>query len=192
LEEETLHINLNAPFHKVDTQDFEGLFKTHYVELCTFAQVILKDPFAAEDIVQEVFIKLWAKRKELEFSASIKTYLFTATKNSCLNHLNKYKRRSELLNIYLAGIEQYAENVDAHICYQDLQQKMTEVINTLPPRCREVFVLSRSHAKSYKEIGEQLDISVKTVEQQISKALKQLRISLKGYLLLVIIMGWVG
>ncbi len=183
MEEREFHIDLNDPLHEPDEQDLARLFQLHYAELCAFARVILKDPDIAEDIVQDVFIKLWAKRAEIRFSPAIRAYLFTATKHACLNHIDKRQRRSELLNIYLEGMTAYAENVDAHIHYQDLQQKVAGAIDDLPPRCKEVFVLSRSHFKSHQEIADELGISIKAVEQHIGKALKSLRVSLKDYLL---------
>lgn len=183
MEERKLHIDSGDPLHEPDEKDLARLFRFYYAELCGFARVIVKHPEIAEDIVQDVFVKLWAKRMEIQFSASIKSYLYTATKHACLNHIDKHQRRSELLNIYLEGMAAHTENVEAHIHYQDLRKKVAGAIDDLPPRCKEVFVLSRSHFKSYQEIADELGISVKAVEQHIGKALKSLRVSLKDYLL---------
>ena len=164
--------------------DHESMFKKYYPGLCAFACRILKDPNVAEDIVQEVFMKFWRDRHMLIISESTQAYLYLATKNLSINYLKKQRRRSELMNIYLEDLGQITYNQDSYVNLQDLNESIEKAIELLPPKCRQVFELSRNHYKSHVEIAEQLKISPKTVANQIGKALKILRKNLSGFLML--------
>ena len=148
---------------------FEQLFRKYYASLCLFTFQFLQDREKAEEIVQEVFAGIWAKRKNLDIGSSIKNYLFHAVKNRCLNliqHEKVEKRYSERLRLEFLS----AQDPDPYFLEVGLQRKI-----------EEIFILSRGEGLKYQEIADRLDISVKTVETQMGLALKQLREMLKDY-----------
>lgn len=157
------------------------LFRQYYRFICKAVYKILPDSTLVEDISQEVFYELWRKRQQLNINTSLKAYLHRAARNKALNYIRDQKiifegeEKQPVLANTSASINQLLEA-------EELQQAIDAAIDTLPERCRIVFVLSRFEDMSYKEIATQLGISIKTVENQISKALKQLRVVLKDYL----------
>jgi RNA polymerase sigma-70 factor (ECF subfamily) len=162
-------------------EEFEILFKTHYSPLCAYANQFLKDVDAAEEVVQEVMFKLWTNRKSIIITTSIKSYLFRAVRNGCLNVIKHLNVREE----YKRERGQEGESVDDGgdtLIISELQQKIREAIDQLPMERRKVFILSRYDGMTYQQIAEKLDISVKTVENQMGKALKTLREELAEYL----------
>jgi len=169
--------------------EFEDLFKTHFAALTGFSQTFVKDEDAAKEIVQNVFINLWDKKDQLDTKQSIKSYLYTSVRNRSLNYLRDNKKfRSQTLDDDLSKIESEPESDS--LVTEELQTKIDEAIGLLPEKCREVFELSRFEGLKYKQIAEQLNISVKTVENQISKALKILREELKDFTIILIIIGF--
>lgn len=158
---------------------YEVLFKTLYAPLCRVVFKIVKEKELAEDIVQEVFIKLWEKKEELTIETSLKSYLYRAAINTSYNHLQKNKRYPMLAieNMEIDDSVSISDKVEA----KELEEKINQTLLLLPDACREVFVLSRWEGLSYKEIAETLDISVKTVENQMGKALKIFREQLHNY-----------
>jgi|GEM_PF-122150 len=166
----------------LDKSTFERLFKTEFKGLVLFAVQYVKDYEAAREIVQEAFIGLWAKREQINLSRPVKTYLSTTVRNRSLNYLRDNKKFDTRLlaqeNLFpLASYEQTDRIVE-----KELRDQIHEAISELPDRCREVFLLSRNEHMKYQAIAERLQISVKTVETQMSKALQHLRIRLKDYL----------
>ena len=144
----------------------------------------------AENIVQDVFLVLWEKKDELEITYTLTTYLFTLVKNRCLNFL-RHKLIEEEYNIQMKeelGFKLYAlESLDySYQSETELQEVVKRALDTLPERCREIFIKSRIEGLKYKEISEELGISVNTVENQIVTALKKLRVELKDYLPLLL------
>ena len=173
--------------------DLERLFRLHYGPLCGFALGYLKDKDQAEDIVQELFSRLWQDREGLSIQTSVKSYLFAAVRNRCLNALAVKKRMLPLddgMEAVPAG-EEPEEN--------ELSERMARVqaaIEALPTERRKVFRLSRNEGLKYHQIAERLEISVKTVENQMGKALKSLREELAD-LMPVLLLGrvlleWMG
>ncbi len=169
-----------------DKAEFEILFKTYYSGLCAYANSFLKDVPASEDVVQEVMFKVWSGRNSLLITTSIQAYLFKAVRNSCLNvlkHLDiryQYKDRQEI-----QGADRYLTSVDT-VIFSELQVKIHTAIDHLPMERKKVFILSRYEGLSYQQIAEKLGISVKTVENQIGKALQFLRLELAEYLPLLL------
>jgi RNA polymerase sigma-70 factor (ECF subfamily) len=140
----------------------------------------------AKEIVQDVFINLWNKRETISSDKSVKSYLFTSVKNRCFNFIRDNKKfRSSVLDIDIADYEAPYENDS--FSGSELQAKIDNAINKLPENCREVFKLSRIEELKYKEIADKLNISVKTVEAQMSKALKVLRVELKEYIMVALL-----
>jgi RNA polymerase sigma-70 factor (ECF subfamily) len=160
-----------------DQSVFQQVFDACYEKLCHYAFTILKDMDEAEDVVQSIFIKLWEKREELDIKQTIRAYLFKAVYHRCINVL-------EHRTIKLRHQEHGSRDVISHIQLpevfpQELEERIKKAIDTLPPQCRTVFMMSRYEEMRYSEIADKLDISVNTVENQISKALKILRSQLK-------------
>lgn len=143
-----------------------------------------------ENIVQDVFLVFWEKKDELELSCTLTTYLFTLVKNRCLNFL-RHKLIEEEYNAQMKeelGFKLYAlESMEySYHSEKELQEIIQRALDTLPERCREVFIKSRIEGLKYKEISEELGISVNTVENHIVTALKKLRVELKDYLPLLL------
>jgi RNA polymerase sigma-70 factor (ECF subfamily) len=169
------------PRQALTRQDFEALFKEHFAFLCNFAQQYVHDGDTAQDICQRVFIRLWEKREEMDPHKSIQSYLFTAVKNRCLNHLRDNKKyRSKVLDLDCGDIDFSREDTD-QLATDELRARIQEALNDLPEKCRMVFEMSRFQQMKYQEIADELDISQKTVEAHISKALKSLKEALKDY-----------
>lgn len=152
-------------------RQFQQHFTNYYSPLCNYAFTFVNDRELSEDIVQELFTKIWEEKRELVMSESIRFYLFTAVRNNCISHLRKEKRSPEV------GWE---EETAAEIPIvpgqkEDYRSLLLLAIEALPPKCREIFLLSRMGNLSYKEIAEFLGLSVKTVENQLGKALKIMR-----------------
>lgn len=155
----------------------ESLFNKYYTFLVRFSLQIVKKEDAAEDIVQEVFIKLWDKRSSLEGVKNIKPYLFQATKNSSLNWVKSKKNNNQSIEV-VEFSHSSGNNIEEYLAFEETQNKINKALLILPQKCREVFLLSRNEGKSYKEIADELTISVKTVENHMGKALKILRTEL--------------
>ncbi len=169
--------------HNVDTapyQSFQKVFEQHYNALCNYAYSFLKDESSSEDVVQEVFIRIWEKKQELIQAEAIRFYLFTSVRNNCLTALQKEKKAAmvELKEYNIADTDAAAPMEGQP--EKDYTAQLAAAMNQLPQKCREVFELSRISKLSYKEIADTLEISVKTVENQIGKALKILRAYLKS------------
>lgn len=165
-----------------DKAALEILFKTHYAPLCRFAGSILKDPEQAEDMVQEVFMRCWDKREQIQLTGSFKSYLFTAVRNHCFNTL-KINERKYWMEEGMEDDERIAVNdVVDHLSAKTLNDKIQRAISLLPEKCKLTFQLSRFENMSYKEIAETMGVSVKTVENQMGKALSVLRTSLAPYM----------
>lgn len=158
--------------------NFEIIFKSHYVMLCNAANNIVKDMNTAEDVVQDVFLKLWQKKDSLKIS-NYKTYLYKATIHAAFDFLKNNKR-----NLSFSDKEkiQAYENADSTIDGRELEIKIADALDRLPSKCKLIFLLSRYEQLKYKEIAEQLNISVKTVENQMGIALGKLRNELRPFL----------
>ena len=166
----------------------EELFNYYYPHLYDFSRSFLKLEQGIDDILQEVFIRIWQNRKNIKDPASFNAYIFTITKNLLLNelrsHLNHKNLKEEIRKLSTA--QEYS-NVD-HTQYKELKNRVDELIGRLPERQKEIFVLSRSEGLSHKEIAKKLQITTKTVEYHISLAIKSLKTNLNGpgFLILLI------
>ncbi len=165
---------------------YKQLFTTWYEPLCSYAYSILRNMDEAEDIVQKMFCKLWDQRAELNIKTSVKSYLYRTVHNSCLNKIKQAKTRAEHNQHYSYNIPEVsgASNIE----YSELQQQINRALEELPPKCREVFEMSRMQQLSYAEIAGKLEISTNTVENHIAKALKLLRNSLKEFLAILLML----
>ncbi|MCE5345519.1 MAG: RNA polymerase sigma-70 factor [Bacteroidales bacterium] len=182
---EQLLIDLNDK--KIEA--YEELFFKYHGRLVLFARKFTGDLQSAQDIVQDAFLIIWEKSDTLSINSSPKAYLFQAVKNSCLNyirHLNTCQTTEDKLNLKISLSEKsvYSDFNDPYYSLLELeiQQKIEEIINTLPEKCLEVYKLSRQNNLHNKEIAEKLGISVKMVEKHISKALSVLKSELSEYI----------
>jgi RNA polymerase sigma-70 factor (ECF subfamily) len=172
---------------------FEQLFKMYFKALKTYSVRYVYDEYVAEDIVQDTFFELWKRRDEIEFDEYIKSYLFKSVYNKSLNYLrnNKLKTISSIasaddaifLDSYLQTMQSSQEE---NLIVKEILREITAVIDQLPPQCKKVFILSRRYEFKNREIAEQLDISLKSVEKHITKALSQIRDHLKKMKLLIL------
>jgi len=174
---------------KGDQTAFELLFHAYYPGLVVYASQFTFDKDEAEEIVQDFFVRCWQKHQSLQPAESLKNYFFSSVKNRGLNYL-KHKKIEENYIHQLSGI---SEN---HLVYNqdlysttELQEKIINSIELLPERCREIFTMSRIQGLNNEEIALELNLSKRTVETQISHALKVLRVELKEYSGLLIILG---
>lgn len=157
-------------------EHFEIFFRGHYQALCSYAFKFLKEEESSEDIVQDVFIKVWQQRKDLIGTDQLKFYLFTAVRNNCLTHLKKNKKN------YLVELsdEDAFEEISIQLgdtgVNKDPKELIAKAMDQLPPKCREVFMLSRLSSQTYQQIADSLGLSVKTVENHMGKAIKILKV----------------
>lgn len=154
-----------------DKLAFKHLFETHFVALCRFMHLYISDKAIVEELALDIFVYIWENKRDLQINLSLKSYIFQAGRNKCLNELRKRK-----LTVSLDEVD--AELIDADLMSlekEELYNLIQEAICSLPEKCREVFLLSREENLSNREIAGKLNLSVKTVEAQISKALKKIR-----------------
>lgn len=179
-------IHIWPALQKGDRAVYEMVFHEHYRPLCAFARTFLTDPDEAEEVVQNVFVALWEKRNTLEVEASLRSYLFRSVRNACLNRLkhDKVRLQHRAHALYSAS----ADSVFNHVDMQELESRLKAALDKLPEQCRKVFELSRFQEMRYAEIADHLQISPKTVENHMGKALKILREELHDYLPLVILL----
>lgn len=161
---------------------FRELFYAYHAKLHRYAFTIVKDNDAASDLVQTVFINLWRQRKELLEDDGIASYLYRSVYNRSLNYLRDKKTRDEHLITATGLADSFTDDTGHKISAKELSERIDRILESLPPKCRLVFKKSRLEHKRYTEIAEELQLSVKTVEAQIGKALRIFRKELKDYL----------
>jgi RNA polymerase sigma-70 factor, ECF subfamily len=165
-----------------DESALEALFRDHFIGLCQFALGYVKDEDAAKEIVQDAFVNLWEKRQTLDLAKPVKSYLSTAVRNKCLNYLRDHKKFSgDLLALENLSHEVIYDQPDK-LVESDIRNQISAAIEGLPEKCREIFKMSRHQNLKYQQIADKLQISVKTVETQMSKALQHMRNHLAEYL----------
>ena len=162
-----------------DKQAFTRLFHAYYKDLVLFGGTYIPEKSTCEDIV------LWNDRKSLEIENSLKSYLLKAVRNYCLDELRHRRIIDEHIAYELKSSSKDIDTTENYILYSDLCRQLKNALEQLPPQEREVFEMSRLENIKYQEIANRLNISVRTVEVRISKALKQLRILLKDFYLLL-------
>ena len=175
-------------------ENFDSIYINNFSRLFLFAKEYVLFDEEAENIVQDIFLMLWEKREALRVDVSLTAYLFTLVKNKCIDFLrhqmveqmyseNVKHEYNEELNVKLLALESFDHNFSSE---EDIETLLRNAIDKLPERCRLIFIKSRIEGKKYKEIAEELNLSVNTVEGQISIALKKLREELKDYLPLLL------
>lgn len=161
---------------------FETLFKAHFKGLHAYAITIIKDEAAAEDIVQNTFFKLWEKKETLGEIASLPAYLYRSVYNESLNYLRHSKVKSAYAQFTVQQMNDKEHTAAQRVGLKELEQKLDKALKELPEQCRTIFQMSRFEELKYREIADRLGLSVKTIENQMGKALKILRTQLIDYL----------
>jgi len=162
--------------------EFEVLFNTFYSSLCSYANGFLNDLDASEEVVQEVMFKIWVHRERLVITSSVRSYLFRAVRNGCLNLMKHITIREEYKSYKEREDSTLQRSHEEEMMVTELEIKIREAIDRLPLERRRVFILSRYDGLTYREIAEKMGISVKTVENQMGSALRFLREELAEYL----------
>jgi len=170
-----------------DESAFEQVFKSCFKSLNSYAFTIVKDELEAEEIVQQVFFKLWERMEKVSIHGSLASYLYRAVHNESMNYLKHQKVKVSHRFHVSYSMKNQTENMQPDILNKELENKLREALNELPEQCRTIFQLSRFDKLRYAEIAGKLDISVKTVENQMGKALKRLRARLAEFLTLALI-----
>ena len=168
-----------------DEAAFEQVFKTHFKRLHAYAYTILRDEVEAEEMVQQVFFKLWERNENLSLSGSVSSYLYRAVHNESLNYIKHQKVRSNHQLHVAYSMKNEVEHPAKKVMASDLEKKIHTALNELPEQCRTIFQMSRFDELKYREIADKLGISVKTVENQMGKALKLLRQKLVDFLIFI-------
>lgn len=166
---------------------FQKVFREHYNGLCGFAARVTGSRAAAEEAVQDVFLRIWQRHEEWEVRGTLAAYLYAAVRNRSLNHLRSERmlqrwREEEVREAGGATGRTAVPGADERAGVEELARAIDRVIEELPPRCREAFLLRRQHELSYAQIAEVMGIAPKTVEIQIGAALKALRRKLAEWL----------
>ena len=164
-----------------DRESFNQVFRRYYPPLVRFCVRFVADTDIAAEVVQDLFVKLWSNREKVSFSTSFESYMFTSVRNSAITYINKERSHAE------ANLRAYSDESDNNdpsetLQSNNLEESYRQILKTMPEKRREVFLASRFDGLKYAEIAEKLGISQKTVEAQMSAAIKQLREGLKAYL----------
>jgi RNA polymerase sigma-70 factor, ECF subfamily len=179
--------NLWQKVKKGNIKAFECLYKSYFPALCLYSYGLIPDEEFVKEIVNDVFLKIWDKRTEIDIQYGIKPYLFRCVHNACLDHMRlkksiRHYQKSDITDKIRELADHDEEYIFQQIAIKGLEKDVLMSIDQLPDRCKEIFILSRYELLSYTEISERLNISVNTVKTQISRALDSLRVSLKKYL----------
>lgn len=164
-----------------ERQALKELFEREYLPVCRTIRRFVSDPATVEDLAQEVFLRFWVKRESLAVKSSLPAYLRRMAVNEALAYLRRQRNHIQDDSFPRLAAPP-SDDAEERLLQSELEHQLRMAIHELPPRCRTIFQLSRFEELSYKEIAQQLDISVKTVENQMGKALKHLRHRLAAYL----------
>ena len=170
-----------------DETAFELVFKTHFKRLHAYAFTILRDETEAEDIVQQVFFKLWERQENLSMTGSVSAYLYRAVHNECLNYLKHQKVKTNHKLHVAYSMRNQSEHPAKKVLATELEKNIHAALKELPEQCRTIFQMSRFEEMKYREIADKLGISIKTVENQMGKALRLLRLKLVDFLIFIIV-----
>ena len=161
----------------------ERYFQTHFEGLYRYAFTLLKNNDEAKDAVQTVFVRLWEKRAAIDEKQSVQSYLYTSVYNYCLNVIRNEKVRKA----YLENNQVNTQVFNDELVSRENIGRITEALESLPPQCKLIFMKSRFEKKKYAEIAQEMNLSVKTIEVQIGKALRILREKLSEVMILLIL-----
>jgi RNA polymerase sigma-70 factor (ECF subfamily) len=160
---------------KGDVDQFESLFRSSYASLVRYAKTIIKDQDASEEIVQDLFFRLWKDKERIRIKSSLNGYLFRSVHNKCLHfidHRRIVERHVEEMSTHQPENQESPSDI---LNYKELQAKIATILERLPERCGTIFCMSRFEGLKYSEIAEKLSVSIKTVESNMGRALKEFR-----------------
>lgn len=184
--ENTRHQDWLIQVRQGDRRALQAIFDQQYEAVCKAIFRFVQDPGLTEDLAQEVFVRFWEKRESIKIDSNLGAYLRRMAVNEALGYMRKKSRyQADELPVHLPGKQ--AAAADEEMETKELSKRISEAIAVLPPRCRMVFQLSRFEELTYREIAEKLEISIKTVENQMGKALKIMRENLSDYLVLFVL-----
>lgn len=172
-----------------DQEAFSLLFEAYYLDLVLFCGSFIKNKETCEDIVQSIFLKLWADRRTFQIETSLKSYLLKAVRNSCFDEF----RHQEIVRQYEANCTNSildCYDTEDYILYSDLHEHLHHALEQVPELYKEAFEMNRFEGLKYREIAEKLNVSERTVEVRISKTLEILRKHLKDFFLILISIGF--
>lgn len=180
---------INSLFWRIALKDdeiaFQNLFLHFFSPLCVFAHRYIENWDTCEDVVQDTFFKIWKNRKNIEITTSIRNFLITSVRNSCIDHIRKKETELNWQQKEIEVVHSYSsEDIYTTI---ELEQMLNKALSKLPENIKIVFEKNRFAGKTYNEIAIEHNISVKTVESYMTKALKHLRVELKDYLPLLLL-----
>ncbi|MBC7892543.1 MAG: RNA polymerase sigma-70 factor [Sphingobacteriaceae bacterium] len=172
------------------TLGFDLLYRRYYGPLCSHATRLVYARDVAEDLVTELFVRLWQQQDYQRVTGSFRAYLFTAVRNRAINYLRWEQGHTERLDVTAPDNQLPGPLADDPLAFEELAQQVHQAVGTLPPQCRNVFLLSRFEGKKNREIADELRISLKTVEGHLTKALAQVRLALRSYWCLLVLGLW--
>jgi len=182
MQENASEIILQQGLAEGNVRIFDYLFHHYYSGMVVFAMKLVNEKEVAEDIVQEFFFKLWSEREKRSINQSLKSYFFSSVRNRCLDHL-RHKKVCEKADSFIAReMQQNIFEEHNFLVESELRERIHDAISKLPEKCRKIFVMNRLEGFKPSEISEKENISVRTVEGHIGKALKLLREELQPYL----------
>jgi len=158
-----------------DIRQFESLFRSSYVSLVRYARTIIKDQDNAEEIVQDLFYRIWKDREKIKIESSLNGYLFRSVHNRCLHFIEHNRIVGKHAEQMSFRQPESPESPSDILNYKELQAKVANILEKLPERCGKIFYMNRFEGLKYTEIAEKLSVSVKTVEANMGRALKEFR-----------------
>lgn len=170
-----------------DESAFEKAFRAYAKPLHAYGYTLLNNSHLAEEMIQQLFLKIWEQRATLEIHTSLKAYLYRSIHNESMNHLRHLKVKKHFEDSVGKDGKQHQDQPINRLEVKEIQQRLRSGLGKLPEACRTVFQLSRFEHLSYREIADQLGISIKTVENQMGKALRILRVELRDFLLVILL-----
>ncbi len=180
-------------FKNGDLEAFKSLYEENFELVLYYITSIVHNKFEADDLTEDLFLNIWEKRESISIKKSFKNYLLSCAHNQTINHLNSKKTQIIKKQQAIDEIEEiFSESeikdmADNHILVCELRKQIHNAIEELPENCRKIFKLSRTYNYTYSQIAEKMNVSVSTVEKQISAALKKLKSELKDFFPFIII-----
>lgn len=188
----------NTPIEDINSTSFSDLYQNYFPKLIRFAREYVVSEEDAENIVQDTFLFLWENQERFQSVRNLNAFLYTLIKNRCIDFLrvkvSEAKRNEKVQDRFEREFQLKLDSLSYidvdHLSEEDVEKLIDEALNSLPEKCRQIFMLSRIDGLKYKEIAERLGVSVNTIENQISIALRKLRVRLKIYMPLVVYFLW--
>lgn len=179
--------NIINEFNNGSPDSLSALFNLHYTPLCYFAKRIVADQEEAEDIVVNAFVNLWDKRPEVQSMKNLKSYLYRATKNACINHLKKLDRTTKLESDLLHLLSENDDHALANMIKAEIFQEIYKAIEALPSQCKKIVWMSFMEGRKNQEIADLLNLSVQTVKNQKLRGITLLKMKLLDSNILVLL-----